>query len=268
MADPTGWEVVAYNQATTSENKIHDDTIARKYGFRGGLVPGVTVYAYMVQPAIVSWGLDWLSRGAANVVLRKPVYEGDRARVECKADGSAAYQGEVIDPEDSVCAMGRVWLPDSLPEPPTRRGDPRAPALEDRPEGTRSTLERLRESGLGSLRLEWQGSPPYDRYTQTIDEMADLVRHDAGGFAHPGFTLGLANLMLTVNVTLGPWIHVQSEIQHFAPVPLGSTLHVEAEVTDLFERRGHEFIDLDVAAFLDPDQPALRATHRAIYQLR
>jgi acyl dehydratase len=239
MADPTGWEVVAYNQATTSENKIHDDTIARKYGFRGGLVPGVTVYAYMVQPAIVSWGLDWLSRGAANVVLRKPVYEGDRARVECKADGSAAYQGEVIDPEDSV-----------------------------RPEGTRSTLERLRESGLGSLRLEWQGRPPYDRYTQTIDEMADLVRHDVGGFAHPGFTLGLANLMLTVNVTLGPWIHVQSEIQHFAPVPLRSRLHVEAEVTDLFERRGHEFIDLDVAAFLDPDQPALRATHRAIYQLR
>ncbi len=267
MAEAVGWEVVAYNQATDSENKIHDDTVARKYGFRGGLVPGVTVYAYMVQPAIVAWGLDWLSRGAASVVLRRPVYDGGRVRVECKADEPTAYRGDVVDAEGTTCATGRVWLPDSLPDPPVRRGDPPAPPLEERPEGTRATLEGLRENGLGSFRLEWQGRPPYDRYTQALEEMPELVRHDAGGFGHPGFTLGLANLVLTVHVTLGPWIHVQSEIQHFAPVPLGRALQVEARVTDLFERRGHEFVDLDVAAFLDADRPALRTTHRAIYRL-
>ena len=26
------------------ENKIHEDDLARQYGFKGGLVPGVTVY--------------------------------------------------------------------------------------------------------------------------------------------------------------------------------------------------------------------------------
>lgn len=268
MPNPAGTEIVAYNQSTASENRIHDDTVARQYGFRGGLVPGVTVYAYLVHPAVVAWGLDWLSRGAASVVLRKPVYDGDRVRVECKTDGLKEYRGEVIDPTDTVCATGRVWIPDGIPEAPARRHDPPAPPPEARPEGTRANLEELRGSGLGSLRLEWRGEPPYDRYTREIGDMPDLVRPDRGGFAHPGVTLGLANLALSMNVKLGPWIHAQSEVRHCAQVPVGATLHVEAGITDLFERRGHEFVDLEVAAYIDPDRPALTAKHRAIYKLR
>ena len=38
--EPTGWGEIAYNHATESENKIHSDEVARRYGFRGGLVPG------------------------------------------------------------------------------------------------------------------------------------------------------------------------------------------------------------------------------------
>jgi hypothetical protein len=34
--------VVARNSATESENRIHADGVARKYGFKGSLVPGVT----------------------------------------------------------------------------------------------------------------------------------------------------------------------------------------------------------------------------------
>ena len=36
--------VSAYNTAHDSENKIHDDATARRFGFGGGLVPGVDVY--------------------------------------------------------------------------------------------------------------------------------------------------------------------------------------------------------------------------------
>ena len=42
--------VLAHNWATESENKIHDDAVASRYGFRGGLVPGVAVWAYMTHP--------------------------------------------------------------------------------------------------------------------------------------------------------------------------------------------------------------------------
>lgn len=38
--------VEAYNVSRASENKIHDDAVARQFGFSGGLVPGAEVYAY------------------------------------------------------------------------------------------------------------------------------------------------------------------------------------------------------------------------------
>ena len=44
----------AVNTAPDSENKMHDDRVAAQYGFRGGLVPGVTVYGYMTVP---SWSM-------------------------------------------------------------------------------------------------------------------------------------------------------------------------------------------------------------------
>ena len=268
MTEPKRWEGQAFNQATKSENKIHEDSVARKYGFRGGLVPGVTVYAYLVHPAVEAWGLDWLTRGTASVVLQKPVYDGDRVRVEPKLDGPHAYQGEVIDPEGTVCATGLVSLPESAPEAPVRRGDPPAPSQDARPEATRSALEELRESGLGSLRITWTGERPYDRYTRELEDAPALLRPAEGGFANPAFALGLANWILSANVRLGPWIHAQSEVRNHAAIPLGNALVVEGRVVDLFERRGHEFVDLDVDIYLEAGAPVLSTRHRAIYQLR
>ena len=34
------WRLEAYNAAKQSENKMHDDTVANRFGFSGGLVPG------------------------------------------------------------------------------------------------------------------------------------------------------------------------------------------------------------------------------------
>ena len=145
MREPCDWSGVGYNQATESENAIHSDAVARQYGFRGGLVPGVSVYAYLAHPAVVAWGRDWLERGAASVVLKRPVYDGEEFRVETKADGPAAYRALVIDPRATTCAEGRVSLPEATPEPPARRGDAPAPGRKDRPPATRAVLEELRE---------------------------------------------------------------------------------------------------------------------------
>src|SRR5579863_5910239 len=76
---PEPHRVVAYNTAHDSENKIHDDEVARRFGFGGGLVPGVDVYAYMSHLAVMRWGRDWLARGEAACRLLKPVYDGETA---------------------------------------------------------------------------------------------------------------------------------------------------------------------------------------------
>ena len=52
----------ALNTAPDSENQIHGDDMAREFGFRGGLVPGVTVSAYLLHPIIEKWEIDWLEK--------------------------------------------------------------------------------------------------------------------------------------------------------------------------------------------------------------
>jgi hypothetical protein len=49
MSAPAAYEVIAFNTAASSDNKIHEDLVARQFGFRGALVPGVEVYAYMAH---------------------------------------------------------------------------------------------------------------------------------------------------------------------------------------------------------------------------
>ena len=53
----TRYAVEAYNTATASANKIHDDTVAAQYGFKGGLVPGVDVIAYLTRGPVERWGI-------------------------------------------------------------------------------------------------------------------------------------------------------------------------------------------------------------------
>ena len=56
------WQATAFNPATESNNQIHSDEMAKAYGFRGGLVPGVTISSYLMHPAVLAWGEDWLTR--------------------------------------------------------------------------------------------------------------------------------------------------------------------------------------------------------------
>jgi len=75
------YRVSAYNTAKFSENKMHDDTVAKRFGFSGGLVPGVDVMAYMMHLPVAKWGRAFLERGLIEARFVKPVYDGDIADV-------------------------------------------------------------------------------------------------------------------------------------------------------------------------------------------
>ena len=82
------YHVSAYNTAKASENKIHDDATAKRFGFRGGLVGGVHVYAYMAHLPVQRWGRAWLERGTGEARFAKPVYEGDIAEITAAEDAA------------------------------------------------------------------------------------------------------------------------------------------------------------------------------------
>src|SRR3989441_210846 len=174
------YRVKARNTAESPENKIHDDAVARQYGFRGGLVPGVTVYAYLTHPLVAAFGAAWLERGT-------PVTTYDDARA-----------GE---------------------------------------------------------------------YLEKVGDALGLYR-GARGFVHPGFFLDQANRALDKNVTLSPWIHVGSVVRHLSGARVGETLATRGRVRSLFEKKGREFVELDLVIVAgERSRPVTHILHTAIYRL-
>ena len=56
----TAYQVVARNFSTSSENRMHSDEMANRYGFQGALVPGVAIYGHLVKPLVEHYGVAWL----------------------------------------------------------------------------------------------------------------------------------------------------------------------------------------------------------------
>ena len=61
----------------TSDSGIHDDATASGYGYKGGLVPGNTIYSYMSRGLVGYFGSAWLASGQLQVRFARPLYEGE-----------------------------------------------------------------------------------------------------------------------------------------------------------------------------------------------
>ena len=141
MSEPLPIYRVTAKNTSTGENKIHDDATARRYGFPGALVPGVTIYAYMTEPLAAAFGAAWLGRGTASVRFVKPVLEGDELTVTGTivardARGITATL-TARTPSTPECATLTATIPAGTPTPVNVAGYAEAPLPEPRPEATR-----------------------------------------------------------------------------------------------------------------------------------
>src|ERR1700689_5341880 len=105
------YHVSAYNTAKASENKIDDDATAKRFGFKGGLVGGVHVYACMSHMPVHRWGRAWLERGPGEAGFGKPVYDGDVAEITALEDSNG--MSLQVNSGGVLCATGRAGLPDA-----------------------------------------------------------------------------------------------------------------------------------------------------------
>jgi acyl dehydratase len=256
------YEVVAHNTATLSANKIHDDEVARRYGFAGGLVPGVDVYAYLTHIPAREWGRDWLTRGSIEARFSQPVYEGDPVTVSATAAGERALTLELRNRAGEVCDTGAAALPvEPVAAPPHERW----PDVKQRTDPPPASPEAL-VAGT-ALGLDGHGFRA-DRAGEYLDEVREtLPLYRAEAIAHPGWLLRDANYVLSANVRLGPWIHVGSVVQHHAVVRDGQHVTARAVVLREWERKGHRFVELDVALLAD-DEIAVTVAHTAIHTPR
>lgn len=251
--------VNAFNSSRESENKIHDDAVAGRFGFRGGLVPGVDVYAYMTHLPVARFGRAWLERGTATCRFDKPVYDGEDATVTASA--SAGGLDVRVDSHGELCATGTATLPIAPAAAPALGAAPPAPPA-TRPPADERTLAVETLLGMKPLAV----TPEFAaRYLADVRETDPLYARE--GLMHPGLILRTCNWALMHNVVLGPWIHVGSSVQNFSAARVGEELSVRARVVANYERKGHRFVELDAVVLADRRAVA-HITHTAIYRPR
>ena len=143
------YRLKARNTSTQSENTIHHDDVAKRYGFGGGLVPGVTVYAYLTHPLVEALGPAWLERGTASVRFTRPLLDGDET-VMCRHGGSrgAGDRRHRHRPERTGdCSVATAGLPDAPAAAPDAAAYRAAPLPAERPPALAANLPRARSWG-------------------------------------------------------------------------------------------------------------------------
>ncbi len=265
------YRVRAHNTATDSENKIHDDEVAARYGFHGGLVPGVTIFAYMTE-AIVSRFPEWLEQGSMQVKFQRPFYEDDIVcvRAEVNAEEMPIRLSVRAEKEDGeVCAVGTVVVKDES----NFLGEPRLedyptgalPKPAERPAATREIF--IVGTPLGSLEKKIDLEEQQAAYLKAIEERLSFYYGD-DAVAHPGYLLGLANEIFVRNFMVSPWIHAGSEFQNYSTVRHDETLSVRGRIRETYERKGFEFVVLDILAVANETRPVQQIRHTAVYKFR
>jgi hypothetical protein len=257
---PTTRSISAFNTATASENKIHDDAVASRFGFTGGLVPGVDVFAYLAHMPMARWGMDWLSGGFMQARFVKPVYDGDAATVtsEVQTDGSLAL---AILARGDTCATGTAKAKGSEP-PASLLAMAEMPSHDSRLPASPTSLAK--GLTLGTLREVYTRDEGLSHIEAVRD---DPALYDGGRIANAAWLLRRANYVLADNVRLGPWIHVESAIDLHSLLHDGELFEVRAVVADNVETKGHLMVVLDVQ-MLCGMRNVMTCRHWAIYEPR
>lgn len=261
MNAPAEYRVQACNLSHASENKIHDDDVARRFGFQGGLVPGVEVYAYMTHLPAARWGVAWLERGTAECRFFKPVYDGKLVTVSATGNGGSLSM--TVESEAERCASGAAALPEEPSAAPEVPDTAAIPAHDERPDADEASLATGRRLSSHPVHLT---PDRLQQYLIAIRETEPLYAREK--LVHPAFMLRLANFALKDNVKLGAWIHAASAIRHCGLAHAGESLAAHAEVAADYERKGHLFVDLDVVIVADGIRAVAQIRHTAIYRLR
>jgi acyl dehydratase len=254
------YRVEAYNTAKLSENKMHDDTVAKRFGFSGGLVPGVDVMAYMIHMPVAKWGRAFLEHGLIEARFVKPVYDGETVGVRAvENEGVLSIE---VESRGEICATGTASLPVSAPS--FALADFTAVgAVSERKPVSASSYEVGR--WLGTVPRDWTGAAASEYLTDIRETDPIYAREELG---HPGVLQRVMNKVLVDNAILGPWIHVGSRMQLLSAAKAGDEITARAKVIGNYDKKGHRFVELDALVVANGTTPVAHCWHIAIYQPR
>ncbi|MBI3992062.1 MAG: hypothetical protein HY342_02220 [Candidatus Lambdaproteobacteria bacterium] len=260
--------VLARNYISDSENKIHSNDVAQRYGFSGALIGGVYVYGYMVHALVERYGEEWLAHAVTEVTFFKPAYDGDRLSIEAAppqgATGQRAHRLLARNAQGVELARLDTHLPAVLPSVDSRAAmSPAPPGGARRPVAWDDVVP-----GRPLRALQWRPSATDNaEWAERCEDRLPIFRAGARPPLHPGLTLQAANRVFKEHYILNAWIHVSSHITQHALLRAGDAIEVRAVPVRTWRHKGHEFAELYVALLAD-GLCAQEVLHQVIFTIR
>lgn len=263
---PSPLQILALNDAEASENRIHSDDVAQRYGFSGALVSGVNVFGYLTQPLVRHYGAAFLERGMMDVLFLKPAYQDNllSIRTENLSQESTlrSHVTSAYNEDETLLAKLESWLPVELPEISPRAAMSPGADITSRPEVSWDTIQLEQPAPA----LRWQPSAAENKSHVDVQRDRSLLYQGDEALIHPYYMLEMCNQVLKNLYVMPAWVHTGSKMVVRQGLRVGQDILIKAVPIKKWERKGHEFIRLYVV-FLVADEVALEVEHTAIYQL-
>lgn len=251
---------VARNFAEASENRIHSDEIAKRFGFTGALVPGVTVFGHLAWPVTRHFGERWLQGSWVTTRFIKPAYHGETISMMDSETDDNGLAVEGRNAADVLLATLECTIESTQPPADVHAHFSGATAAQARVEITWDTVQV--DEPFATFR--WQPDDALNReYAARVDDETELFRK---GVLHPHALLSQANQVLVRRFVMPAWIHTGSQVRFRRLLRVGEEIEVRAVPLEKWERKGHQFIKLYVA-YVVRGELATEIFHTAIFRV-
>lgn len=247
---------------------IHDAAAARRYGYRGALVPGICLYAHMSSLVVEAWGLPWVERGTMRSHSRRPVYDGDEltilfAPAQRKDDGLSVSM-VVRNAEGKEVATGGATLPDRAAPSPELAAYPIRPLPERPPFFEAGALRPGQAFGAAEILV----TPELHAESLAYFEQC-WPRYAAEGIVHPTHLQRVVARNSNTSLAMPtPPIFVEGFAQHFTAARIGDRLTSSGVVTATYERNGNHYYDSENLVIANGSTPVALIRRTAIYAVR
>jgi acyl dehydratase len=250
-------------------NPIHSTAFARRYGFRGALVGGVTVWGWATPAILEAAGHAWLDHGWSEFAFRQPVYPGDRLLIRARPDAERRDGVSSVTMTNQAgidCVVASVGLGDApwLGELHTPSRLAAAPAPDPTPALLLESAPVDEDLVPAAFPFSAQDARDYMRESQRTDDprfTGDRPR------LHPGWIAGRVEDLLRHNFALPSSMHTRSRVQQLAPAYAGQRVTAAATMIEAYERKGHHIGVFDCLLVAEDGTQLAHMRHTTIFRI-
>jgi len=247
-------------------NPIHSSGFARRHGFRGALIGGVTVWGWATPAILEALGDGWLDRGWADFAFRQPTYPGDRLTIRVRPGESGASSVTMTNQDGVDCVVATVGLGDApwLGELMSPERCDAAPAPDPKPRLLLDAAPVGRDLVPLAQRMFLDDAREYVRVSQRTNDPRFIGERPR---IHPGWLAGRFEDLLRHHFAIPASMHTRSRVQHLAPAWAGQTIVSAARMVEAYERKGHHFGVFDCLVLGDGRRELARIRHTTIFRI-